>query len=583
MAGVPVDGPADLGENYKWVALANTTAATFMAVLDGSIVLIALPAIFRGIQLDPLAPGNIAYLLWMIMGYRLVQAVFVVGLGRLGDMFGRVRIYNAGFAVFTFASILLSFDPFLGAKAALWLIGWRFLQAIGGSMLMANSAAILTDAFPEDQRGFALGINQVAGLSGQFIGLVAGGLLAVWDWRAVFWVNVPVGVFGTIWAYRRLREAGQRSGGRMDWWGNGTFAVGLGALLVAITIGIQPYHGHAMGWTSPEVLALLGGGLALLGIFVLIETKVADPMFRLSLFRIRAFTAGNIASFAARLGQGGLQFMLVIWLQGIWLPLHGYNFSITPLWAGVFLLPLTAGFLVSGPLSGHLSDRFGARGFATAGMVIYGLSFLALLSLPVDFNYIEFGIIIAINGIGIGMFSAPNTSSMMSSVPADQRGAASGMRATFQNSGTALSIGVFFSLMIAGLASSLPKSLTNGLEGQGVSHAVAHHVASLPPVASLFAAVLGVNPLQHLLSAAGALSSLPAGAQRVITGRQFFPELISSPFEHGLTIVFSVSAGLAFISAIASWSRGRRPECRAATDGVPVESDEKAVTVGAGS
>jgi MFS family permease len=583
MAGVPVDGPADLGENYKWVALANTTAATFMAVLDGSIVLIALPAIFRGIQLDPLAPGNIAYLLWMIMGYRLVQAVFVVGLGRLGDMFGRVRIYNAGFAVFTFASILLSFDPFLGAKAALWLIGWRFLQAIGGSMLMANSAAILTDAFPEDQRGFALGINQVAGLSGQFIGLVAGGLLAVWDWRAVFWVNVPVGVFGTIWAYRRLREAGQRSGGRMDWWGNGTFAVGLGALLVAITIGIQPYHGHAMGWTSPEVLALLGGGLALLGIFVVIETKVADPMFRLSLFRIRAFTAGNIASFAARLGQGGLQFMLVIWLQGIWLPLHGYNFSITPLWAGVFLLPLTAGFLVSGPLSGHLSDRFGARGFATAGMVVYGLSFLALLSLPVDFNYIEFGIIIAINGIGIGMFSAPNTSSMMSSVPADQRGAASGMRATFQNSGTALSIGVFFSLMIAGLASSLPKSLTNGLEGQGVSHAVAHHVASLPPVASLFAAVLGVNPLQHLLSAAGALSSLPAGAQRVITGRQFFPELISSPFEHGLTIVFSVSAGLAFISAIASWSRGRRPERRAVTDGVPVESDEKAVTVGAGT
>ncbi len=583
MAAVAVDGPVDVGENYKWVALANTTAATFMAVLDGSIVLIALPAIFRGIQLDPLAPGNIAYLLWMIMGYRLVQAVFVVGLGRLGDMFGRVRIYNAGFAVFTFASILLSFDPFLGAKAALWLIGWRFLQAIGGSMLMANSAAILTDAFPEHQRGFALGINQVAGLSGQFIGLVAGGLLAVWDWRAVFWVNVPVGIFGTIWAYRRLREAGQRSGGRMDWWGNGTFAVGLGALLVAITIGIQPYHGHAMGWTSPEVLALLGGGLALLGVFVLIETKVADPMFRLSLFRIRAFTAGNIASFAARLGQGGLQFMLVIWLQGIWLPLHGYNFSTTPLWAGVFLLPLTAGFFVSGPLSGHLSDRFGARGFATAGMVVYGLSFLALLSLPVNFNYIEFAIIIGINGIGIGMFSAPNTSSMMSSVPADQRGAASGMRATFQNSGTALSIGVFFSLMIAGLASTLPKSLTNGLESQGVSHAVAHHVASLPPVASLFAAVLGVNPLQHLLSAAGALGSLPSEAQRILTGREFFPELLSSPFERGLTIVFGVSAGLAFISAIASWSRGRRPERGSTIEGLPVASDEETVTVGAGS
>jgi MFS family permease len=397
------------------------------------------------------------------------------------------------------ASILLSFDPFLGATAALWLIGWRVLQAIGGSMLMANSAAILTDAFPEDQRGFALGINQVAGLSGQFIGLVAGGLLAAWDWRAVFWVNVPVGIFGTLWAYRRLREVGHKSGGHMDWWGNGTFAVGLGSLLVAITIGIQPYHGHAMGWTSPEVLALLGGGLALLAAFVVIETRVAEPMFQLSLFRIRAFTAGNVASFAARLGQGGLQFMLVIWLQGIWLPLHGYDFSSTPLWAGVFLLPLTAGFLVSGPLSGHLSDRFGARGFATAGMVIYGLSFLALLSLPVDFNYLEFGVIIAINGIGIGMFSAPNTSSMMNAVPPEQRGVASGMRATFQNSGTALSIGVFFSLMITGLASSLPKSLTSGLEGQGVTHAVAHRVASLPPVSSLFSSVLGVNPLPHLL------------------------------------------------------------------------------------
>ncbi len=412
---------AKVDDRYKWVALANTTAATFMAVLDGSIVIIALPAIFRGIHLDPLAPGNITYLLWMIMGYRLVQAVFVVSLGRLGDMFGRVKIYNAGFAVFTVASILLSFDPFLGSKAAIWLIGWRFLQAIGGSMLMANSAAILTDAFPEDQRGFALGINQVAGLAGQFIGLVLGGVLAIWDWRAVFWVNVPVGVFGTLWAYYRLREVGQKSGGRMDWWGNITFAVGLGSLLVAITIGIQPYHGQTMGWTNPEVLALLFGGLALLAAFTVIETKVADPMFQPALFRIRAFAAGNIASFAARLGQGGLQFMLVIWLQGIWLPLHGYDYSSTPLWAGIFLLPLTAGFLISGPLSGYLSDRHGARAFATVGMLVYGASFIGLMLLPVDFDYPVFATLIAINGIGIGMFSAPNTSSIMSSVPADQR------------------------------------------------------------------------------------------------------------------------------------------------------------------
>jgi MFS family permease len=353
--------PGGTDGRYKWVALANTTAAVFMSALDGSIVIIALPAIFRGIHLDPLAPGNVVYLLWMIMGYRLVQAVLVVTVGRLGDMFGRVKIYNAGFVVFTAASILLSFDPFHGTHGALWLISWRVPQAIGGSMLTANSAAILTDAFPSDERGFALGTNQVAALAGQFIGLVAGGLLAALDWRAVFWVNVPVGIFGTWWAYRTLRDNGERHPARIDWWGNITFAVGLSALLIGITIGIQPYHGHTMGWTSPTVATLLTGGAALLAAFAVIESRVAEPMFQIALFRIRAFTAGNVAGFAVSLARGGLQFMLIIWLQGIWLPLHGYNYSDTPLWAGIFLLPLTAGFLIAGPLSGTLSDRFGAR------------------------------------------------------------------------------------------------------------------------------------------------------------------------------------------------------------------------------
>jgi MFS family permease len=362
---------------YQWVALSNTTLAVFMSALDSSIVIISLPAIFRGIHLDPLAPRNIGYLLWMIMGYRLVQAVLVVTLGRLGDMFGRVRIYNAGFVVFTFASILLSFDPLKGGHGALWLIGWRLLQAVGGSMLTANSAAILTDAFPPDRRGFALGINQVAGLAGSFIGLIAGGVLAIVDWRAIFWVNVPVGVFGTVWAYRKLRDNGQRHRGRIDWWGNVTFALGLSGLLIGITNGIHPYRDHAMGWTNPSVLVLLIGGIALLAVFVVIETRVADPLFQLSLFRIQAFTAGNLASFATRLAQGGLQFMLIIWLQGIWLPLHGYDYSDTPLWAGIYLLPLTIGFLVAGPISGALSDRFGARGFATAGMLVSPAASLA--------------------------------------------------------------------------------------------------------------------------------------------------------------------------------------------------------------
>jgi MFS family permease len=559
-------GEAATGDRYRWVALSNTTAAVFMSALDGSIVIIALPAIFRGIRLDPLAPGNVAYLLWMIMGYRLVQAVLVVTLGRLGDMFGRVRIYNAGFVVFTAASVLLSFDPFSGGHGALWLIAWRVPQAIGGSMLTANSAAILTDAFPSDQRGFALGVNQVAALAGQFIGLVAGGLLAALDWRAVFWVNVPVGVFGTLWAYRKLRDTRQRGGGRIDWWGNITFAVGLSAVLIGITSGIQPYGHHPMGWTNPVVLGLLAGGAALLAAFGVIERRVGEPMFQLSLFRIRAFTAGNVAGFAVAIARGGLQFMLIIWLQGIWLPLHGYNYSDTPLWAGIFLLPLTAGFLVAGPLAGTLSDRFGARGFATAGMVIFGGSFIGLMLLPVDFGYWAFALLIAANGVGGGMFAAPNSASIMSSVPASQRGAASGMRATFQNSGTALSIGAFFSLMIAGLAGTLPRALTSGLQSHGVPYAVAHHVGVLPPVSSLFAAVLGVNPLQHLLAASHALAALPATDRQIITGRAFFPHLISGPFHQGLVVVFAVAAGLSAVAALASLLRGGRYVHPAATD-----------------
>ncbi len=540
------------------MALSNTTAAVFMSALDGSIVIIALPAIFRGIHLDPLAPGNVVYLLWMIMGYRLVQAVLVVNLGRLGDMYGRVRIYNAGFAVFTAASVLLSFDPFRGSRGALWLIGWRVLQALGGSMLTANSAAILTDAFPSGQRGFALGSNQVAAIAGQFIGLVAGGVLAALDWRAVFWINVPVGVFGTLWAYRKLRDTGERHRGRIDWWGNVTFAVGLSAILIGITSGIQPYRQHAMGWTNPVVAGLLAGGVVLLTAFVVIESRVAEPMFQLSLFRIRAFTAGNIAGLAVAIARGGLQFMLIIWLQGVWLPLHGYDYSATPLWAGIFLLPLTGGILVAGPLSGALSDRFGARGFATAGMAVFGASFVGLMLLPVDFPYWAFALLTALNGIGGGMFAAPNSSSIMGSVPPRYRGVASGMRSTYQNSGTALSIGVFFSLMIAGLASTLPRTLADGLLRQGVPSAIAHQAGALPPVSSLFAAVLGVNPVQHLLAAGGVLSSLSPAHRQILTGREFFPHLISGPFQHGLLVVFIVSAALSVLAGAASLLRGGR-------------------------
>jgi len=569
MGGIRVTEPARTApkpDKYAWIALANTTAAIFMASLDGSVVIIALPAIFRGINLDPLSAGNISYLLWMIMGYRLVQAVLVVNLGKLGDMFGRVKMYNAGFVVFTFASILLSFDPFQGPHGAMWLIGWRFLQAIGGSMLMANSAAILTDAFPAERRGFALGTNQIAALAGMFIGLVAGGLLSAWDWRAVFWINLPVGVFGTLWAYMKLRDNGVRRRAKIDWWGNATFALGLGSVLVGVTYGIQPYNGNSMGWESPVVLGEIIGGLVMLIIFVIIETRVAEPMFRLSLFKIREFTAGNVAGLLVSIARGGIQFMLIIWLQGIWLPLHGYSYDQTPLWAGIFMLPMTAGFLVSGPTSGILSDKFGSRGIATSGMAVFAASFIALMLLPVNFPYWAFALIIALNGVGSGMFASPNSSSIMGSVPPEDRGSASGMRSTFQNSGTAISIGVVFTLMIAGLSSTLPTSLSNGLTRLGVPGHVAHQISTLPPVSSLFASVLGVNPIQHLLAPSGVLAQLPAASQAELTGRTFFPSLLLDPFHSGLIVVFSVSAALSVLAGLASLLRGKRqPVTTAAT------------------
>ncbi|WP_424528697.1 MFS transporter [Sphaerisporangium viridialbum] len=559
------------GDRYKWIALSNTTLGVLMATLDASIVIISLPAIFRGIGLDPLDPGNIGYLLWMILGYLLVQAVLVVALGRLGDMFGRVRLYNLGFAIFSVASLALSVDPFTKSGGALWLIGWRFVQAFGGAMLTANSAAILTDAFPASQRGMALGINQVTALAGQFLGLVAGGLLAVIDWRAVFWVSVPFGVLGTIWSYRSLREVGSPKRARVDWAGNLTFVVGTTAILAAITYGIQPYGGSPTGWGNPLVLGGLGVGVLTLVAFCVVETRVAAPMLDLRLLRIRSFMAGNLATLLTSISRGGLQFMLIIWLQGIWLPLRGYDFEDTPLWAGIYILPLTVGFLIAGPLSGHLSDRYGSRVFATGGLVITALSFVGFMLLPVRFAYPPFALLLLACGIGMGMFSAPNTSSIMSSVPPGQRGVASGMRATFQNSGSALSIGVFFSLMIAGLAGTLPGALASGLESHGVPASAAAHVASLPPVSTLFAAFLGDNPIGHLLSSTGVMGTLPAHDVAVLTGKRFFPELISGPFHHGLVTVFISAAVMATIAAAASALRGGRYTY---TEQAPVEHKE---------
>jgi MFS family permease len=423
-------------------------------------------------------------------------------------------------------------------------------------MLMANSGAILTDAFPAHQRGLALGLNQVAGIAGSFLGLVVGGILGPLDWRLVFLVSVPFGVLGTIWSYLKLRELGIRQPARLDWWGNLSFAAGLIAVLVGITYGIQPYGGHVMGWSSPLVLGLLIGGVAVLAAFCVIETRVEDPMFRLSLFRIRAFTAGNLASLLSSLGRGGLMFILIIWLQGIYLPMHGYNFVDTPLWAGIAMLPLTIGFLIAGPVSGWLSDRFGARPFATGGMIIAALSFFLLQVIPVNFAYWEFAGILLLNGLGMGLFASPNRAGIMNSLPPDRRGVGAGMSSTFQNSAMVLSIGIFFSLIILGLSSSLPAHLYAGLTAQGVPAAAASSVSHLPPTAVMFAALLGYNPIQMLLGPV--LTHLPAAHAAYLTGHSFFPSLISAPFHAGLDIAFDFSIAACLVAAVASLLRGKR-------------------------
>jgi MFS family permease len=543
------------GPKYKWVALSNTTVGVFMATLNGSSLMIALPAVFRGIKLEPLAASSSTYLLWLLMGYGLVMAVLVVMMGRIGDMFGRVRMYNLGFLIFSAGSILLSLTWSTGPAGAIELIIFRVVQAVGGAFLFANSTAILTDAFPANQRGLALGINIIAALAGSFIGIVAGGLLVEVGWRWVFLISVPVGVIGTIWAYIALREIGIHKASKIDWWGNLTFAVGLAMVLVGIIYGIETYGTSSMAWTSPFVLGMLIGGVAVLLLFVLVEQRVEAPMFQLSLFRIRAFTAGNIAGLLSAIGRGGLMFMLIIWLQGIWLPLHGYNFEDTPLWAGIYMLPLTAGFLIVAPISGYLSDRFGARLFATGGMIIVAISFVLLMFLPIDFAYLPFALVLFLNGVGAGLFASPNTAAIMNSVPAKNRGAASGMRAAFMNIGSPLSTGVFFSLMIVGLNSTVPQAMYNSLTQSGVSSSVAGELAKLPPVGYLFSALLGYNPMRTLLGPT-VLNSLPSDAAANLTSNSYFPKLISAPFHHGLFVVFTFSVVVCLIAAAASWVRG---------------------------
>lgn len=529
-----------------------------MASLDGTIVLISLPAIFNGIHINPLAPDSFQYLLWILFGYSVVTSTVLVTFGRISDIFGRVRLYNLGFAIFTIGSFLCFAVPSTGTLGAEELITFRIIQGIGGAFLFANGAAIITDAFPENERGQALGINMVSVLAGSLIGLIAGGVLAYYNWRYIFLVSVPVGIFGTVWSYSKLKEVGMiKRNQKIDILGNSTFGIGLTLLLVGVTYGLMPYGTASTGWGDPWVIASLLGGAGLLVGFIAIESKVRDPMFRLDLFKNRQFAASNFAGLLAAISRGGVQLMLIILLQGIWLPLHGYSYSTTPFWSGIFLVPMLLGFVVMGPIGGRFSDKHGAKLFATLGMAISAAALIGLSLLPFNFAFTEFAVILLIFGIGAGMFASPNTAAIMNSVPPQDRGVGSGMRATLQNVGQTMSLAVFFTIVLGALASGLPGAISNALTSAGAAQLIPAF-KNVSPTSALFAAFLGYNPVQTLLNSlpASLTSSIPAATKALLISNTFFPSAIAPAFMSALRVAFYIGAVLSGIAAVTSALRG---------------------------
>ncbi|MFP3260719.1 MAG: MFS transporter [Sulfolobus sp.] len=540
---------------YKWVALINTTIGVLMASINGTITIISLPAIFNGIHINPLT--SFQYLLWILMGYNVVTATLLVSFGRLSDMYGRVKLYNLGFLIFTIGSILLFLTPNTGSLGALELITFRIIQGIGGAFLFANSAAILADAFPYNERGKALGISQVSALAGSLIGLILGGVLATINWRYVFLVSVPVGIAGTLWSYTKLKELTIPSRNEsLDIPGNVTFALGLILILIGVTYGLMPYGTSQTGWGNPWVISSIISGFSLLIAFIFIEKRVKYPMFRLELFKIRAFAAGNFASTLRSFAYGGLMIMLVIFLQGIWLPLHGVPYSQTPFWAGIYTIPLMLGFVTMGPISGYLSDKYGARVLTTLGMIIVGIGFLLLTTLPYDFNYAEFAVIIFMMGMGNGMFASPNTASIMNGVPPKYRGVASGMRAMLQNIGQTASIALFFTVVITVLSTTLPHSLASAVTQAGAPQ-LAPLASKVPVSGALFAAFLGYDPVKALLANLPP-GSVPQSAIVIMEQRTWFPTAIAPAFMSALREAFYMGAVMSFIAAITSVMRGKR-------------------------
>lgn len=540
---------------YKWMALLVVLISSLMGMINISIVLISLPAIFNGIHVDPL--NSFQYLLWILMGYSLVTATLLLSFGRLSDMFGRIKMFRLGLTIFTLGSILLYLTPSTGDAGAIEIILFRIFQAVGTALFMANSAAIVADAFPRNELGKAIGINMVAIMAGQFLGLILGGVLATLDWRYIFLLSVPFGLIATILSIKLKEISIKDVKTKLDIWGNMAFMGGITLLLVGVTYGLMPYKTDLMGWHNPWVVLSMIGGAVLLITFPFIERRVESPMFRLDLFRNRMFTYANTAGFLASINRGAVMFVLILLLQGIWLPLHGYSYESTPFWAGIYMIPLTLGIFIMGPVSGALSDKYGPRWIATTGMLITALAFILLAIMPYNFNYIEFGSVLFLMGVGSGMFGSPNSSSIMNSVPPQNRGVASGMMQTLNNTAMTASMAIFFTILIVGITQRFPDAMASSLASIGASQ-LAPVFSNIPPTGALFAAFLGYNPVDALLTALPPqmVAQIPSTTISTLNGTTWFPTTFANAFLPSLKTSFLFGALLSVVAAILSAMRG---------------------------
>ncbi|MCL4412129.1 MAG: MFS transporter [Candidatus Thermoplasmatota archaeon] len=542
---------------YKYTVLTNTMLGALMAAINMNIVMITLPAIFKGLGIDPFQSGEFIYLLWILMGYSIVLASILVTFGRISDIFGRTRMYTLGFIIFTVGSVLLSIIPG-GTKntGATILIGFRMIQAVGAGFLMVNSTALLTDAFPGNERGKALGINQISFVVGSLLGLIIGGLLSSFDWHMVFIVNVPFAVAGTLWSIVKLKETAPRQKVGIDFLGNLSLALSLILISLGFTYTLMPYGNQQMGWGSPWVIASFILGTALIFAFIAIERRVKNPLFNLSLFKIKPFAYGNISLFLAAMGRGAIMFLVVIWLQGIYLPLHGFSYSQTPFWAGIYMLPMLLGMVVFGPVGGVLTDKYGARLYATLGMVISAVGLVLLTMVPYNFNVWFFEIILVVIGIGGGLFASPNTTAIMNAVASKDRASANGMRMTINNVASTISMAVFFSITITIFSLKVPGAMYSDAIKIGVPTSIATILAGIPPSGALFGAFLGVSPMSIIPQSLFAL--IPLGARAALESNSFFPNVIGPSFIIGLDYAIYIALAMSILGAIFSALMGER-------------------------